>query len=65
MFTLGDACGRAFGKYLDKSQVRMARRVVGLDDKALVNFASAAAKAADGSVAKDSPPSLGPCAPIR
>src|SRR5271168_4253793 len=29
----------------------------GTDDKALVNFASASAKAVDGSVAKDSPPS--------
>ena len=52
MFTFGDALRSALGQHLDKSQYIWPRAWSGTDDKALVNFASAAAKAAMGSVTK-------------
>ena len=52
MFTFGDALRGALGQYLDKSQHIWPRAWSGTEDKALVNFASAAAKAAVGSVTK-------------
>ena len=63
MFTFGDALRSTLGPYVDKSQAHMARAWSGTDDKAVVNFASPAAKAAVGSVTKEFAPSIAsaPC----
>ena len=54
MFTFGDALRGALGAYLDKFPTYIWPRAwSGTEDKALVNFASAAAKAAVGSVTKE------------
>ena len=57
MFTFGDALCGALGEYVDKSNHTWPRAWSGTDDKALANFASAAAKAAMGLVTKDNTPS--------
>ena len=52
MFTFGDALGSALGVDVDNPSVIWPRAWSGTEDKALVNFTSAAAKAAMGSATK-------------
>ena len=56
VFTFGDAFRGALGQYVDNPNFIWPIAWSGTDDKALVNFASAAAKAACGSVTKKSAP---------
>ena len=56
MFAFGDALHGALGEYLTSPSHIWPRAWSGTNDKALVNFASAAAKAATGSVTKNCSP---------